>query len=472
MPAMRNAQRTGTPGNDGRPGPPVVADLPGRYHPVSGAGRLYDWLFLDLNSYFASVEQQERPETRGRPTVVVPVMSEHTCAIAASYEAKALGIKTGTGIREALAKCPDLIRVLARHDLYVDYHHRIVEEVERFMPVTQVASVDEMACRLSGRLRGRDEALALARRIKAGLAARIGGHLRCSIGISTNRYLAKVATDLEKPDGLVALHADDLPGPLLGLGLTDFPGISGNMERRLNRAGIRSTRDLWNCSAKRLRAAWGSVGGERFWYALRGIEIPEDETRRSTVGHSHVLDPDQRPPRLAEHVGRRLLLKAAGRLRAMDYQASELTLTVRLETGGRHESGARFPALSDSITLQEAFTAVWTQLLGQSGEARIKKVGVTLHRLSPASGDQQLDLFEQPDDPDAPPPHAHARRARLSRAIDTITDQFGRDAVTVGIVPGQGSSFTGTKIAFTRIPGRGEFESQRDQRRPQRPPTP
>lgn len=445
-------------------GASVVADLPGRYRPQGGGARLYDWLFLDLNSYFASVEQQERPETRGRPTVVVPVMTEHTCAIAASYEAKALGIKTGTGIREALGKCPDLIRVMARHDVYVDYHHRIVDEVERHMPVTQVASIDEMACRLTGRLRRLDEALALARRIKAGLAERIGAHVRCSIGIATNRYLAKVATDLEKPDGLVALHAEDLPGPLLGLALTDFPGISTNREKRLNRVGIHTTADLWACGPKRLRAAWGSVNGERFWYALRGIEIPDDPTNRSTVGHSHVLDPDQRPPALAEHVGRRLLLKAAGRLRAMDHQAAEMTLSVRLEDGRRFEQGARFPALSDSITLQEAFTALWHLLVRRTGDARMKKVSVTLHRLRPAGADVQLDLFERPDDPSAPPPHAQARRARVSQAIDVLTERFGRDAVTVGIIPGQGSSFTGTKIAFTRIPGRGEFEKPRDTR--------
>jgi DNA polymerase-4 len=103
------------------------------------------WLFMDLNSYFASVEQQERPELRGKPVAVVPMMTDSTCAIAASYEAKAYGIKTGTPIYEAKQMCPGLRCVLARHDLYVDYHHRILEEVVKHTPINKVWSIDELS---------------------------------------------------------------------------------------------------------------------------------------------------------------------------------------------------------------------------------------------------------------------------------------------------------------------------------------
>ena len=92
------------------------------------------WLFLDLNSYFASVEQQENPALRGKPVAVVPMMADSTCAIAASYEAKAYGVKTGTPVYEAKKMCPGLKLVLARHDVYVDYHHRIFEEVIKHTP--------------------------------------------------------------------------------------------------------------------------------------------------------------------------------------------------------------------------------------------------------------------------------------------------------------------------------------------------
>src|SRR5271155_2607639 len=106
------------------------------------------WLYVDFNSYFASVEQQLRPVLRGKPVAVVPVETDSTCAIAASYEAKAFGVKTGTRIYEAKKMCPGLICVLAQHERYVDYHHRILVEVDKHIPVTAVCSIDEVACRL------------------------------------------------------------------------------------------------------------------------------------------------------------------------------------------------------------------------------------------------------------------------------------------------------------------------------------
>src|SRR5690606_9620292 len=108
------------------------------------------WLFLDLNSFFASVEQQETPALQGKPVAVVPMMTDSTCAIAASYEAKAYGIKTGTKIYEAKKMCPALRCVLARHDIYTAYHRRIFAEVENHLPVTRICSIAEAACRLLG----------------------------------------------------------------------------------------------------------------------------------------------------------------------------------------------------------------------------------------------------------------------------------------------------------------------------------
>jgi len=109
------------------------------------------WLFLDLNSYFASVEQELVPSLQGRPIAVVPVVADTTCCIAASYEAKAFGVKTGTQVGEAKRMCRGIELVEARHELYVEYHNRIVEAVETVVPVASVMSIDEMACRLVGR---------------------------------------------------------------------------------------------------------------------------------------------------------------------------------------------------------------------------------------------------------------------------------------------------------------------------------
>ena len=132
------------------------------------------WLYVDFNSYFASVEQQLRPELRGKPIAVVPVETDSTCAIAASYEAKAFGVKTGTMIHEAKRLCPGLVCVLARHECYVEFHHRLIEEIERHIPVTAVCSIDEVACRLMDNEISLERSTAIAQSIKSGIANNIG----------------------------------------------------------------------------------------------------------------------------------------------------------------------------------------------------------------------------------------------------------------------------------------------------------
>jgi DNA polymerase-4 len=202
------------------------------------------WLFLDLNSYFASVEQELVPSLRGRPMAVVPVVADTTCCIAASYEAKAFGVKTGTQVGEAKRMCPGIELVEARHELYVEYHNRIVEAVETVVPVSSVMSIDEMACRLIGREQPLLAALDLAQRVKAKIRDTVGSTLRCSVGLAPNRYLSKVASDMEKPDGLVALTPDILEAALLRLTPRDLPGIGPRMEARLHQAGIRTMQQL------------------------------------------------------------------------------------------------------------------------------------------------------------------------------------------------------------------------------------
>ncbi|MGH9480975.1 MAG: DNA polymerase Y family protein, partial [Terriglobales bacterium] len=164
-------------------------------------GPAVEWLFLDLNAYFASVEQQERPELRGRPVAVVPLVTPNTVCIAASYEAKPFGVKTGVKIHQAQRLCPELMLVEARPRLYVEYHEAIVKAVESCVPIAHVMSIDEAACRLLGLERWLPNALAIAQAVKQAVRS-VGDTLRCSIGLAPNRYLAKVASDMQKPDGL------------------------------------------------------------------------------------------------------------------------------------------------------------------------------------------------------------------------------------------------------------------------------
>ena len=138
-------------------------------------------LFVDFNSYFASVEQHLRPELRGKPVAVVPVKAETTCCIAASHEARKFGIKTGTRVSDARHMCPGLQIIEARPELYVKCHHDLVDAVESCIHVGEVWSIDEMVCELTGRLQQRDNACELALKIKKTIASKVGAELRCSI---------------------------------------------------------------------------------------------------------------------------------------------------------------------------------------------------------------------------------------------------------------------------------------------------
>lgn len=433
---------------------------------------LLRWLFLDLNSYFASVEQQLDPSLRRRPIAVAPVMSDSTCAIAASYEAKAFGIKTGTPIWEAKEKCPDLIVVPARHDIYVRFHHRIVAAVKGVIAVTRVESVDEMGCLLPEGKRRRGAALDLGRQVKRAILEAVGPCLRCSVGVAPNRFLAKVATELEKPDGLVAVGLGELPGPLLKLKLRDLPGIGANMERRLLRAGVGDMQSLWNLAPRAARRNWGGVTGDGFWYMLHGFDLPAKETQRRTIGHSRVLEPDLRPADKARLVARRLATKAAARLRRMDYVAGHIAVSARAESGQRYFGDFRLGATQDSAAILEALDRLWARHVTAWAPRRLKKVSVVLHDLTPLA-DTTLDLFAARRDP-APVPMGKlvqlveaprlgdTRGALLSAKLDVLNKRYGRDTVGFGVLsdkPGDGKrlDYLGAKVAFTRIPDLAEF---------------
>lgn len=405
------------------------------------------WLFVDLNSYVASVEQHVDASLRGRPVAVVPVMTDATCAIAASYEAKKFGIKTGTKIFEAKKLCPDLVCVLARHDLYVEYHHRIFDVVEQVLPVTKICSVDEAACRLLGTECQPAQAIALANAIKTRLVEKIGPAISCSIGIAPNAFLAKVASDLQKPNGLVLLEPDGFQEQLFALKLTDLPGINLRMEHRLNRAGIHTVEQFWNVPPRHARLIWGGIGGERFWYRLHGYEIPDAATHKSVIGHSRVLDPDHRHPDRAFNITHQLMLKAAARLRKSGYFARRLQLSCK--TPARHYWTAErsFSPTQDSFMFLRSLRILWDAMLGDLQRGALQQVSVTLSDLSEAR-EVTLDLFTHAE------PKLSMRGLKLSQSVDALNKRFGIDTVTLGLPLETNAGHLGTKIAFNRVPDR------------------
>ena len=172
------------------------------------------YLFVDMNAYFASVEQQDNPELRGKPVAVVAVNAETTSCLAASYEAKKFGIKTGTPVWRAREMCPGIACIAARPHRYVELHEKIVKAVGRCVPVEKILSVDEMACKLLGEEREPAKATRIGRAIKREILDKVGDYLRCSIGVAPNGLLAKMAGDMQKPDGLTVIAQEDLPGVL------------------------------------------------------------------------------------------------------------------------------------------------------------------------------------------------------------------------------------------------------------------
>lgn len=411
------------------------------------------FLFLDLNSYFASVEQQLKPDLRGEPVIVVPVMTDATCAIAASYEAKAFGIKTGTNVGEAKRICPRLKIVEADHKLYVEFHHRIHAAMEECLPAPIVASIDEFGGELLANERSPEQARRIALAIKAKLKERVGHHVRASIGIAPNRYLAKVACDMQKPDGLTVLEARDIDRRLRMLSLRDLPGIGPNMEVRLHRAGVHNMNDLLALAPKHMRSIWGSVGGEILYHRLRGVEIADPPTTKSTVGHSHVLAPKWRPEPMAFMVAQRLTLKAGSRLRREDHLARAMDLSVRLENGAGYGFRVQFEPSCDNHRFLHALRSMWEDLQREVKPVGLKKVSVTLHGLVAAQA-QQPTLFTAMD---AGNPQRPARLATLSRAMDAVNAKYGRDTVVMGFLPRESTLFSGTKVAFSRVPQVEEF---------------
>jgi len=285
-------------------------------------------LFVDMDAYFASVEQMDHPALLGRPVGVTPVLAGTGCCIACSYEARSAGVTTGCRVRDARRLCPDISIVKARPDRYIAIHHEILDAIDTVLPVTEVESIDECWVSLLSNERALSRVRGLGADIKRSIVERVGA-LTCSIGVAPNRLLAKTAAGLNKPDGLTIIPRSSLPGVLLGLRLTDFPGISVGVNRRLRNAGIRSVADLYARSPRQLREAWGSVLGLYWWHWIRGDRPLGPKAHRRTVGHQHVLAPEYRTPQRARGVAVRLLAKAAQRMRSLGYVATRLSLWMQ-----------------------------------------------------------------------------------------------------------------------------------------------
>jgi DNA polymerase-4 len=398
-------------------------------------------LYVDLNSFFASVEQQLRPELRGRPVGVLPVMADTTCCIAASIDAKRYGIKTGTAVWQARKLCKDIVFVQARPATYVDIHHRIVAAVESCTPVGDILSIDEMACDLMGSDREEANAIKLGQHIKQAIYDQVGEMLHSSVGIAPNRFLAKTASNMQKPDGLVVIRQNELPQRLYGLRLGALTGIGRATEQRLNQIGIHTVEQLCAASKATLHHAWGSIEGERFHAKLRGEVTASALTQRASIGHSHVLAPELRDPISALAVLKRLLHKAAMRLRHYGCCAGALSLHLHyLKTDAGHArwaDQARFSPHADTFKFNPMLAQLWQRRPPDPGP--ILKIGVTLSDLVEHS-QVTRDLFD-PEDQHEP----------LNNVLDQINQRYGPNALYFGGAH-NGRGAAPMRIAFSHVP--------------------
>lgn len=401
-------------------------------------------LYVDFNSYFASVEQQVERRLRGRPVGVVPMLAQTTCCIAASYEAKRFGVKTGTPVWQARELCPDIVLVQARPHLYVDYHHKLVAAVEACLPVERVNSIDEMCCILQGKDRDRQAAINMARRIKCSIA-QAGDSLRCSIGIAPNRWLAKTASDMQKPDGLIVLEAADLPDALFRLQLRDLCGIGHNMEIRLKANGIATVEQLCRARLERMRLIWNGLPGERLHALLRGTDVPEQRTgEKRSISHSHVLPPSLRHAQGVEAVLHRLLQKTAVRLRHHGFVARRLVIKVKFMTRDgmrRWQAERAFEPTDSTLEFTRMLSGWWHSRPDWACRATPFAAAVWFSDLS----ERKLitpDLFAA----ESTDPHA-----ALDATVDWINGHYGKHTLYWGSAH-LAREAAPARIAFTHIP--------------------
>lgn len=382
-------------------------------------------LYIDMNSFFASCEQQADPLLRGRPLGITAVNAESGAIVAASYEAKAHGVGVGTRVYDARRMCPGIQFRPSRHRLYVRINQRIAAVVDEIAELEHIRSVDEFQVALGGSTAQIDNAMELGRQIKRAICARVGSEMRCSIGIGPNHLLAKIAGKLEKPDGLQWLAPENMPQRIEHLVLDDLPGIARGTKARLIRASVWGIPELYALDPRHARQIWHSVEGERFIRALQGMDIPLQPTQRNGYGNSKVLAPKYRSQAAAKLVGRWLVEKAVERMRRDAHCTRRVSLHVRLFDQHGWAQSQTVTATQDTRLILEIYNNLW-QIMRHKRRGNILSVGIHMGELIPLA-DRPGELFLPLD------PGRKSRKEVLAATIDRLNRRYGRRVVTFGV---------------------------------------
>lgn len=374
-------------------------------------------LHIDMNSYFASVEQQANPFLRGKPVGVCATMTNYGCIIASSKEAKARGIKTGCRVKDALFLDPKIVLVECDAKKYRSTTRKIFSILRRYTEHIEPYSIDEAFLDLTGHVHSLEEGEILGKRLQQQIKDEVGEWLTCSVGIASTRWLAKFAGDTAPKGRVLLLSRELLPRHYDTVKLTDAWGIGKRMERRLNAMGIFTLNELRTFSAAELHRALGKYG-YYLWANVNGIEMAGLEERRDpkSIGHSHVLT-DRRERDLPRRVLMKLCEKTGRRLRERGLQAGGLSVWWSFVDGDAFHRSMKMPhALFDT---EDIFRPSAALLEDTTGEKEVLALAVSTWMLTPRI--YQLSFWSDP-----------LARDAITHALDRVNDRYGEYTVTRG----------------------------------------
>jgi DNA polymerase-4 len=370
-----------------------------------------------MDAFFASVEQRDNPELRGKP-VLVGGSGPRGVVAAASYEARVFGCRSAMPTAVARRLCPQAIIVRGHGEAYREASDIVMAILESYSPMIQPLSIDEAFVDVTGSVRLFGDPRTIAREIKNRVFN--ATQLKCSVGVGPNKFIAKVASDLEKPDGLTAITAERIKDALWHLPATIIPGLGPASEVRLKRLGVRTIGELAAIDERRLTEVFGSYG-QRLRAMANGIDdrpvVPDRDAK--SVGHERTFGEDLREP---EQVRAAMLAQAedvARRLRRHELRARTVTLKIRYGDFETITRAHTLDAPTDSTdTLWHAAEALFDLWIAREGFKPVRLIGVSASNMG---NETQLDLFANPE--------TEQKRSQVDRATDAIVNKFGKDAI-------------------------------------------
>lgn len=371
-------------------------------------------MHIDLNSAFATTEQQAHPSLRGRAIGVTNRISKHCCVIACSYEAKARGVKVGMRLDEARALIPDFIMLETDPPKYHFVYQKLADIMLSYSPDVQMKSIDEGVINFQGTRRtvNRRPLEDIGIEIKRRVRQEIGSWMRVNIGIGPNRFLAKVAAGLHKPDGMDRIDHCNLRQVYGSLRLTDLTGIASHYEARLNAAGIFTPLDFLDASSDTLRRlVFHSIVGEDWYQRLRGYEVDHNPTKLGNVGRQYVLDVRTADEAVILPRFQYLCETTAKKLRYNNVDARGMLVWAQFQSGDSWYQRKMFK--STFYTNQEVYRRALYIFNQRPRHMIIAAIGLTCYQLTP-SNRSQISLLESVN-----------REEWLTTAIDEINERYG-----------------------------------------------